>query len=518
MPTYTAPADFGVVWPTDASGNVSTTDTGKAIWTAAARSESELAEAIAQEKSWRWNYPELLTRLSEQACTTPAEALAMASRGLDAIYANFDYICPDGTRVTLADLVDAPLPAGTQPLYSTILEGRMSARDCIDMPYDSRRIKEERMVAKLKQWTDYGVAEEMVPRAIASMNKLGPEDFEALAEQNVFVLLGATSEMGPAQTLLNMGFTVVCVARNGRKLSALMGQMDHVAGELVVPLSRPQRECKDKYELREAAGADLLTQAPELIEWISGLFPDKTLIIDQLAYLDGEAGVRVCVAMDLIANGVLRRRKPGTTALAYLLSPATAYPTDVESYEKRVHKYDTRGWSATLLRLQPNLRTPIECQLEDGTSMRMPVVNGFLTQQGPNYALAKTLQQWRAMVERSRGVRVSANFAPGCRTDSVMHSKTVAAAVEGYAWFEPNVIFDPETAASVLTWLMLYDIVKPESPSNPSVHIEHPYCLFWHAAFHGGSWNCPFSTESIAMPAYIIGKLGYSKHLDREED
>jgi hypothetical protein len=80
-----------------------------------------------------------------------------------------------------------------------------------------------------------------------------------------------------------MGFTVVCVARNGRKLTALMKRMDKLAGELVVPLSKPQRECRDHNALFEAAGADLLTQTPELIEWISGLFPDKTLVLDSLA-------------------------------------------------------------------------------------------------------------------------------------------------------------------------------------------------------------------------------------------
>jgi hypothetical protein len=151
-------------------------------------------------------------------------------------------------------------------------------------------------------------------------------------------------------------------------------------------------------------------------------------------YLDGEAGVRVCVAMDMIATGVLRKRKAGTTALAYLLSPATAYPTDAESYEKRAEGYEKRGWSASLMWLSPNHRPPVECEVPGGGRIRMPVVDGFITAQGPNYALSKTLQQWRAMVERSRGVRVSANFAPPCRTDSVMHSKTVACAIEGASY------------------------------------------------------------------------------------
>jgi hypothetical protein len=72
----------------------------------------------------------------------------------------------------------------------------MSAKDGPDVPYDERRIKDERLVAKLKQWVDYGVAEEGIYRAMASMNKLNASDFEALAEKFVFVLLGATSEMG----------------------------------------------------------------------------------------------------------------------------------------------------------------------------------------------------------------------------------------------------------------------------------------------------------------------------------
>jgi len=503
---------------------VSTTAAAKRIWAAAAGEGSPLATAIAAEKNWRWQYPDHLVTLAEQACGSPEAAVEVATRGLDAVYREFQLSLPGGSRTALsafglsAKVADVKLPAVEQPLYTTVLEGRMSPMEGPSMPYDSRRISEERLVAKLKQWVDYGVAEEMVFRAMASMNKLGPADFEALADKLVFVLLGATSEMGPAIDLLNMGFTVVCVSRNGRKLRALMRRMDRVAGELVVPLSKPERECRDPSELFAAAGADLLTQGPELIEWISGLFPEKTLVLDSLAYLDGEAGVRVCVAMDMIVSGVLRRRKEGTTALAYLLSPATAYPTDSESYEKRVSKYAKRGWSASLMWLSPNYREPVECTAAGGGRMRMPVVNGFVTAQGPNYALAKTLQQWRAIVARDQGVRVSANFAPGCRTESVMHSKKVAAAVEGASFFEPNMTFNPETASSILTWLMLYDMSNPASPSNPLVDLEHPYCLFWHAAFHGGGWNCPFSAQTIGLPSYILGRVGYKNRLDEPDD
>lgn len=101
--------------------------------------------------------------------------------------------------------------------------------------------------------------------------------------------------------------------------------------------------------------------------------------------------------------------------------------------------------------------------------------------------------------------------------------------------------FNPETASSVLTWLMMYDLTNPTrydhvswpilgqyleltplivgcSPSNPDVDLEHPFCLFWHAAFHGGGWNCAYSSQSLGMPAYVLGRLGYRKRLDEEAE
>jgi hypothetical protein len=104
---FTAASDFGVVWPRDAKGRVSTTDVGKRVWVAAAGEGTALADAIAQDQKWRWQYPEHLVQLAEQACRTPEAALEVATRGLDALYSEFQFVKPDGTRVPLAEMVDS---------------------------------------------------------------------------------------------------------------------------------------------------------------------------------------------------------------------------------------------------------------------------------------------------------------------------------------------------------------------------------------------------------------------------
>ncbi len=51
------------------------------------------------------------------------------------------------------------------------------------------------------------------------------------------------------------------------------------------------------------------------------------------------------------------------------------------------------------------------------------VVDGLSVAQGPNYALAKRLQHWRAVVEYSAGRVVSSNIAPSTATLSVVSNR-----------------------------------------------------------------------------------------------
>ena len=57
--------------------------------------------------------------------------------------------------------------------------------------------------------------------------------------------------------------------------------------------------------------------------------------------------------------------------------------------------------------------------------------------QGPNYALAKRLQHWRAALAHSQGHTVCSNVAPSTATKSVVHNAQFAAAYGGMHHFAP---------------------------------------------------------------------------------
>ena len=78
--------------------------------------------------------------------------------------------------------------------------------------------------------------------------------------------------------------------------------------------------------------------------------------------------------------------------------------------------------------------------------------------QGPNYALAKRLQHWRAMLAWSAGCVVSSNVAPSTKTASVTHNKNFAHAYEALPSFRPYEVPGPETSNAVITALLLHDL------------------------------------------------------------
>jgi len=321
------------------------------------------------------------------------------------------------------------------------------------------------------------------------------ESVKSLVENKVFVLLGATSALGPFDTLISIGATVAAVARPGKKIQALIEKSKTSAGTVLLP-------CKNGCGA-ESAGADLIADAPDLAQWIISLEPSKEIVLCGLAYLDGERHVRASVAMDAICETVMAARKKAS--LANLASPGTAHVTTAEAAEVASARFDASPlWHAPFRALggafAKNARAPVP-----GTNLR--VIDGISNIQGPNYAVAKTLQQWRAMVARSRGHVVSANHAPGARTESMVSHSTIAAALEGMQAFEPMVAFDAPTASGLMAGLMLWDLGSKESDANPGKALEHPMCLLASNAVHGGMWRTAYTVDSIGACAFLYGKV-----------
>ena len=118
--------------------------------------------------------------------------------------------------------------------------------------------------------------------------------------------------------------------------------------------------------------------------------------------------MRVSAAFDLLAERLAVDREG--TALAYLATPTDAFYVPGEVVAGARAAYATRGASRIV---QAPLRTVTGGRLLAPAYGRDDsVADIVVTQQGPNYVLAKRLQRWRGALAVSRGQLVSFNVAP----------------------------------------------------------------------------------------------------------
>jgi len=140
------------------------------------------------------------------------------------------------------------------------------------------------------------------------------------------------------------------------------------------------------------------------------------------------------------------------------------------------------------------------------------MVDGISVAQGPNYAIAKRLQHWRAVLAYDAGCTVSTNIAPSTATISVTSNRTFAWAYGGMPYFTPFEIFQQETTNACMTALLVHDIRNGKAPSNPANKAAHgitnPMDLFKFGSFHGGLWRCGYKTDSIGIMSVLIHFCG----------
>lgn len=150
--------------------------------------------------------------------------------------------------------------------------------------------------------------------------------------------------------------------------------------------------------------------------------------------------------------------------------------------------------------LRKNAKKPVPAK--DGSEFYL--VNGISVAQGPNYALAKRMQHWRAIIARSKGCVVSSNIAPSTSTASVVQNRTFAWAYEGMPYFKPYEIFAPETSNAVMSALLFYDLNDAQSAGNPRSILSNPNQLFSYGSFHGGVWRCAYEIDSIGEASVFL--------------
>lgn len=314
------------------------------------------------------------------------------------------------------------------------------------------------------------------------------------------MLLGAGSEAGPLAWLARWRANLVGIdlarAATWKRIAATI-----TAGNATLTAPVAPGQPLDAAH----AGADLLADTPEIAAWLASLGTSTSngLSIANLAYLDGERHVRVSLAMDAISATLCAA--DARTQLAYMATPTDVFAVPEALAREVMRGYAERGLVKKLAQLGARLGSGgrgfaphIEGLIDAGDFGHWGLVEVLVVEQGPNYALAKRLQQWRALVARADGQRIAFNVAPSTTTSSVVSNPLLAAGFRGAKAFGVEV-FAPATTNALMAAMWVHQLRT--APRD----FAHPLRLLVHTANHGGLWRLPYRPRSVLPIAALLG-------------
>jgi hypothetical protein len=474
-------------------GERSSLSAGKAIAAGAARAtDPQLATRIEDDPSWRKSYIALVGEMVAAGARTPSGALEMARAGLDALRDNLTFT-REGSEIPLTE---AFATSYEERFQTASVEGRGERLKQLVVPYRGQQLQGDPLRRQLEEWERLGVMEPSC-RVALDLVASRPEWLD-LADHR-FALLGAGSEMGPLEPLSAWGADVIAVDLPRPAIWQRIAEIARAgSGRLYAPVTHLP---DGPSGLPDTAGIDLMVDGPEARSWIDGF--DGPITVGNYVYADGAKFVLLGGAVDALVADLTTRR--ADVALAYL-----ATPTDVFAVPEELARAAREGLGgkplAPALRaltggraFAPAYDSPIE-----GEGRLWGLADALVPIQGPNYALTKSVQRWRAIAARADGVVSSVNVAPAATTASVVKNKMLAAAYRGAPRYGVE-IFAPATARVLTAALLIHNLRNPEAAAHPEVPLDHPYDLFVEGALHGGMWRSPYQPRSVLPLALLRG-------------
>jgi len=443
----------GVQFPA-VDGERSTSAAGRAILTDALRAAGR---PPAGDDDWRAAYLDVLRDLTEH------DAPGVAAAGLASVHAHLVQV-RDGRERPLAE---ALATTSTRTLPTTEIRGESRRVRELTVPYDGEVLRGDALRRRVASWVADGVVEPGF--AVGVEDVLEHPEWLALEGRRV-VLLGAGAEMGPLEQLAAWGADVVAVdlPSQSQRVQALARTG---AGTVRTP----------------GDGADLLTTLPELRAWIGEHDDGRDLVVASHVYADGGAHVRLAAAADALVADL-----PGASYAA-LATPTDCYVAPDDAVREARRRWESRG---AVRLLQAPLRAASAGRLlrpaYDGGRR---LADGLVRQQGPNYALAKRIQRWRATQAAADGRTVSLNLAPATATRSVTRHRALMAAYLGARHFGVEV-FAPATTRALMAALLVRDLHVPPTAAEDALA---------NSAAHGGLWRIPYELRSALQLAALAG-------------
>ncbi len=468
----------GICFPS-VDGRRSTGATGQAILADAARElDASLAERILACRDWRKRYAPLIRELTAASLSNGQRVVPSARAGLQSARSLLTFV--DGQREASLETAIAEVAPARELGIGTIHGTAQPVRE-LRVPYKGRILSGGGLGEQLERWVQAGSVEPSFAEAIRTVAE--NPDWLALPGRRV-ALFGAGAEIGPLQPLSSWGAELLALDLPQPRIWERIAAVARAgAGTVQLPIAADGLQ-----------GVDLLVDLPEALAWLRRAAGDPELALGMYAYADGGVHVRLSAAFDVLATEMLSHG--GAQALAYLATPTDSFLVPEDAAREARAAYAARG-------LRRALQAPVQL-LSAGRFYRpayadgAPVADALVTQQGPNYALAKRLQRWRGIVSESEGRRVSFNVAPATLTHSVTKNRILAAAYSGAHHFGIEILA-PETTRTLMAALLVHDL------NTPTPERTHPEELFSEAAAHGGLWRAAYEPGSALPLAAVAG-------------
>ena len=388
--------EVGIQFPAGSDGTRPTTPTVKAIVAEAVRnSDPALAGRVEADTSWRQGYVGAMRELTVRTAADDDAATTIARDGLAAARAHLVHVANDGTQRPLADLdVDAAVDAARGTFGTHTVDGTAEPRQELAIPYQGRMLSGHDL-------------ERQLMRVVAHPEWLS-------LPGHVVADIGAGAEMGPLEMLSSWGARILAI-----DIHRVSERLEKMARDGAGHVSLPTKDGE--------TGADITRDTAAVAAWIDEQAGDDTVVLGMHAYADSGMHIRLTLAADLIATW-LQERRP-TTVLAYLATPTDAFVVPQEIIDAARSRWSRHGSKGFAKRA---LRTASRGQLfTEPYPKGSRVTDCIIAQQGPNYAVAKRLQRWRAVASEADGRRVSFNVAPATFTRSVTKNTALKAAYAG---------------------------------------------------------------------------------------
>ena len=490
----------GVVFPASADGRRSTSAVGRAVVADALRATDPAGALGAEhETNWRSGYLVHFRRLIEAGLASKVAWLAIARDGLDSLHARMRVAVPGGDEAGLGSLLTAP---ARHRLVTATVHGTGEAESEFSLPYHGERLRGDALARRLDTWVVAGIIEPTCADAIRAV--AAHPEWLRLPGQTVAVL-GAGAEIGPLPVLLGWGATVAGIdLPNPALWDRVLRTAQGSGGTLLIPVAAPPPgddargggDAGGGETLAERSGINLVGDVPTAADWLAGI--GGPLVLGNYVYANGAANVQVSAAVDALTVRLQAARDD--VALAFLATPTDVFAVGADAVAQSASAYAARSRGAKLAGLP--LRT-----LSGGRLLRRAYLPGadpgindsLVAQQGPNYALAKRLQRWRASLARDAGATVSMNVAPPTRTRSVVQNRMLAAAYAGAHRFGVEV-FEPATTTVLMAALLVHDLHTGGGPAH-----AHPWQDEAYAAAPGGLWRIAYAPRSALGLAALLG-------------